>query len=128
MNKINISLNPNEANIIGVVKNNLFIRINEPDYNFDDNNKCTEIIPEEGYETVVIKISKKKFFDLYNKWIDTKRKYCESGYFCGIFGDISVEEYKIIGEITKGGPCNPDGFYPLIKVTKWSEYCDMEHG
>ncbi len=121
MGILNIGLNPSECDILGVIKTYFYIRV----IAYDDNEK--EIM-------VVLKITEADFYKQFKKWAKAKRGYCErNNHFCGVFGDIAVEEYKIVGNIDILDEISDDEeityiLVPLIEVIKWSDFADMEHG
>jgi len=87
----------------------------------------------ENYDCI-IKVKRDLYLKLCNLWLDSKADFnMRYGHFCGVFGNFEVEEYKEVGKtgLLVDGTDDEEVVYeevPIYEVTKFSEYCDMEHG
>ncbi len=141
-----LSFLPNEDKILGVMGRYMYIELNgyrdigEPfkmevgvSYPIGELDEHTEDVG------VVLRVTIAEFQKLFRLWIMGKKKICESyGHWCGAFGNIHIEEFKIVGYVQltrydKSKDCEDEDFVymeevPMIQVTKWNEYADFEHG
>jgi len=117
-----ISLNPHEDRIIGLIGDNIYFKSEYNDY--------------------VITTDRNEYFRILNLYLDRKKNYCGiHNHFCGIFGDLFPKEYIrdkndfILNEMIEvGDDGKNDGIdfvkkpYPLYHVFIFEDHVDMEHG
>jgi hypothetical protein len=106
---LNLSIEPFACDIKYANDNSLYISA----FNYADKDT-----------NVVVKISKKDFNDICQKWIERKTKYCtDYGHPCGVLGCFDIVKYEHTNEVFKERGID----YIVIEPTAIGE-CDMEHG
>lgn len=122
MKEGNISLNPHEDRIIGIIGNDIYFKSKHNDY--------------------IITTDRNEYFRILNLYLDCKKDYCERyDHFCGVFGDLFPKEYirdkndfilNEMIEIEDDGKNDGIDFiqkpYPLYHVFIFEDHVDMEHG
>ena len=126
-NDFNVCFSFDDLNIIGVKGENTYIIGTD-----GDNKEC------------VIILSRQLLAVAFEKWLTTKKKYCEMyNEFCGVGGFISAAEFV---EYPEENRCfildndkieniqadeNNESIYKTVRTFEVSvieDYCDMEHG
>ena len=133
-----LSFNPSEDKILGVIGRYMFIEIHGSWYGIV---KGADINDVEVHDTIyVLRLTVPEFQKLFKKWLEGKKKICESyGHWCGVFGDIQIVKFEILHKYGKTyvniKDNNPNinlGVIStpadIIKVIEWGECCDFEHG
>ena len=94
---------------------------------------------KEGFDTefFIIKIKQKLYLECCSSWLNSKAEFCKRyNHFCGVYGNMNVEEYKNSGEINivvdyTGEEDDLKPIYknvPIYEVISMNFYVDMEHG
>lgn len=100
--------------ILGVMDEHVFVRAR----NSENDEEC------------VAKLTRKKFHETLDLWLNDKKAYCERyNHFCGVMGQIFCDEYNIEGQTN----LRPEGGGELINVDlcyiiSFDDTTDMEHG
>lgn len=88
---------------------------------------------------VILRVTISEFQRLFKLWILGKKRICEFyGHWCGAYGNIHIEEFKVVGYQTLTRFDNlkdvddPEFVYyeqvPIIQVIRWDDTPDFEHG
>jgi hypothetical protein len=115
MNINEITYDPSSDEILGVIGNKIHIKVY-----YDD-------VP------VILVMSKKLFHKTWNNWIVGKKECCERcGEYCGVMGYTYIKEGEVISTKINLYEYKDDSkveiFPTVIKVTKFFEQHDFEHG
>ena len=115
MNIKEITYDPSSDEILGVVGNKVHIKAYH------------------GDNPVILIISQKLFHKTWDNWLLGKKEYCERfNEYCGVDGYTTIEEGEILDrkinlyEYTDNKMI--EIFPPVIKVTKFYDQHDFEHG
>jgi hypothetical protein len=116
MNIKEISYDPSTDEILGVVGKNIHIKI------YDANE-----------EPIVLILAKKLFHKTWDNWIKGKKDYCERyKHYCGVMGYTFIEEGEILKDKIKLYEYKDEHMKEVdatvIKVIKFNDYHDFEHG
>lgn len=92
-----------------------------------------DMIHVKNEENILI-IPREEYFRVWNNWIDSKKKYCESySEYCGVFGGAYAVKYKKSKSITLNEWSESDEDMRKVKydsyiISKFEDQVDMEHG
>lgn len=118
MNLSEITYDPSNDEILGVIGDEVHVKV------YDENQ-----------DPVILILSKELFHKTFENWLKGKQDYCERWKeYCGVGGYTVVEKGKILKrkinlyKYTEDDENVIEVFTPVIKVTKFSDIHDFEHG
>lgn len=115
MNIKEITYDPSSDEILGVIGNKVHIKAYHED------------------NPVILIISQKLFHKTWDNWLLGKKEYCERcNEYCGVGGYTTIEEGEILDRKINLYKYTDNKmieiFPPVIKVTKFYDQHDFEHG